>query len=483
MRAFFIFLKVVLGIVVVAVLFVVAVAVYNSFDEELTLEAQAILRPLPMGKVEELNGYIAFLGVSAPKDEDQIAWGRTAAKAYMTQGQPGFTRTLTWQKEITGPLVASNKATQWCRQEEFDCLPVARERSAELDKELADETNALYLKRYRKMREAPQFREIEIGYDPAALWPSYFPVLHGASLARLDTALKFNAGDYEGAVAELEREVSFHRRVVAGNHSLIATLIATAVMNRDLLFVSELLRTGGAPLAPYRPRLQALAAPQLGARVLAEAFAREAQMGLTFARDMRQNMQAKRADTAMAIGLEDELGAPIAWVLSWFVKPNETVNLMAGAHAIEAAVLAAPASGYDAALAKARSERKALLDPLDNGPWYSELRNPVGKMVMLANSPEPFLARYAAKVHDLDALARMVDLQATLADRGITEPAAIAAFVVGEGSKSHPDPFTGRAFAFDPATRQLSFKPRGKGGGLYEGMEKRFKHKNVAIVA
>ena len=79
---------------------------------------------------------------------------------------------------------------------------------------------------------------------------------------------------------------------------------------------------------------------------------------------------------------------------------------------------------------------------------------------------------------DVGCLKRAFDDQRS--PRVQLETAAIAAFVAGEGAKSHPDPYTGKAFAFDPEKRMLSFESRAKGRWGDE-LKKRYGRAGIAL--
>lgn len=446
-------LKLALGLAVAGVAGFVAVAIYNAFDEDLSAQAQALLAPPAMGKIEDKNGYIAFLGLVAPKGYDQMEWGRKAAVAFTAQAQPGFTRTPEWKEATRSHIQVPKAQKQWCTPEARDCLAEAKTGGEALAKRLAEGDNAELLARYRKVRAALEFSELYMGALMLDIPSSYFALRAGASLVLADIALKAGAGDFEAAVAELEREVAFHRRIIGGGRILVTVLSGEAMLARDLLTISELLRTSGGRIAPYHARLRELTRPQASTATLQPAFRAIAHEKVNWAQHWRTFLR----DNADIVRFGHEGQAWENLVLSFFIRPNETANVVASFMTAEASIAGVPAAQFDQEAARIRNANDALLER----PWYAEGSNPVGKgMVELATVR---LADYASRMNDLQALERMVDLQATLAARSITDTAAIAAFVAGEGVQSRADPYTGKAFAFDPDKRLLSFEPRVKG--------------------
>ena len=455
-------LQIVLGLAGLVAAVVAAAAIYNAFDEDLTPEAKAMLAPPPMGKVEDRNGYVAFLGLVAPKGQDQMEWGRKAAAAFTAQAQPGFTRSAEWEKATRSHIKIPADRNKWCRP---DCLSEAKSDGGAVARRLADPDNAELLARYRKVREAPEFAELYVG-ERVASFPRSHPALYaGSALSLSEAAGKANAGDPEALVAELEREVAFHRRMVDNGRMLITVMAGQSGLTRDLLVISEMVRfDAGSKLAGYGPRLRALTRPQVSAKALQPGFRFEAHEGVSWAKDWRQLLRET------ATPLPDNLQLSSNWTQSLFIRPNETINRVAALMRNEAAIADAATDQFDRQAAAIDAARNELLAR----PLYAEAFNPVGKSVaeLVANSR---LAPYAARMNDLQALERMVDLQVSIATSGPVAPDAVAAHVAGESAPR--DPYTGKPFAFDPATRLLSFEPRAK---IWGDMKKRYGGK-VAI--
>jgi hypothetical protein len=468
-------LKAVLGIAAVAVLCFLALVAINAVDEDLSADAQALLAPPPMGRIEDGNGFIAFLGIAAPRDQDQMEWGRKAAAAYAAQAQSGFVQSPEWKEATRAHLGRSARGDAlmpWCTPEARDCLAEAKRDRAAVAKLLEAGDNALLLARYRKARAGATFADLYVGANVAADIPSYSSLIYGASLALADSAARLAAGNVAAAVAELEREVAFHRRMIAGGRTVITVMVGNRLLARDLLTISELVRSENKRIAPYRARLAALTRPQASAAALDPALRFEVHAWVDFAHGIRRILRDNRG-WMLRDGVTINLSPVFNWALSLLALPNQTANLVAAAAKLDAAVTGAPAAQFDAKAREVAAAKAAQLA----GPWYSKLRNPVGKENF---EDGPDLAVYAARMHDLQALERMTSLQIALAERGIAGSAAAAAFVAGEGAKPYADPYTGEPFAFDAAKRLLSFEPRSKGGVGGE-LKKRYGRTGIAL--
>jgi len=119
-------LKLALWLIVFAAVTFVGALAYNAFDEELSAEAKALLAAPPMGAIDDQNGYIAFLGMAAPKERDQMEWGRKAAAAFTAQAQPGFIRTPEWKEAIRSHVRIPEAQQQGCKPESAIAWPKRR---------------------------------------------------------------------------------------------------------------------------------------------------------------------------------------------------------------------------------------------------------------------------------------------------------------------------------------------------------------------
>jgi hypothetical protein len=449
----------------ILVALVLAIAACNLVDEDLNPATQALMVQPPMGKADDSNGYVAFLGMSGPAGQDPAEWGRKAAQAYAAQGTPGFAKTPEWDNATRTHLMATKEAA-WCIPEKQDCVALAREKRDSLQAVLAQAPHPELLARYRVVREKPVFADVSIGTDPLAMLPAFPRLVEASALTRLDIALKAAAGDVDAAVAELEREIAFHRRMLAEGRTLITVMVGNTLLVRDLLVASELLRAGGTAVAPFRARLQTAAGIPVDMKSMEVAMQNEASMGLSFTKGLRAKMRDERAKEMYgALGINPLSSS--SWWFSWLVRENETVNLLAALYASEMASLKVPAASFNEARKAAVDRKNALVEH----SWYGAFFNPVGKGIATAMLPS--FQSYVARMHDLEALRRMVHLQATMAERGIAEPAAMAAFVAGEGAKEDANPLTGKPFDFDPGKRRLSFDPVGTGSFMAE-LKQRF---------
>jgi len=430
---------------------------YVSFDEEITPETRAMMVRAPAGKVDDRNGYVDFLAMGAPEGQDLAAWGRKAAQAFMAQEDPGFARTAEWKASTRSHLRPTRDAAGWCAPEKQDCLALAAAKREALAPTLQAATNAELLRRYRIARGKPEFTDLPVS-NLLAEGPAHSMLAQAAAMVRLDIALRTAGGDLEGAVAELELEAAFHRRILDGGRSLAITVVGASLLSRDLLLASELLRGGGEALAPFKARLLALAEAPISTRSVETAMRTEAAASMDFVSRMRDRPEV------LAAAMEPLVPSYASGLAVRYMRQGQTMNTLAGLLRLDIAVAGVPATGFAAAAKAALEHRKALFEQ----PWHAELSNPVGYEIVRLVVPASAMAPQVSRIHDLEGLRRMVHLQARAASDGIADEAGIAALVAAEAAKGVVVPYTGKPFAFDAATRRLSFETPGTSVVVYE---------------
>ncbi|MBI4207644.1 MAG: hypothetical protein HY527_21700 [Betaproteobacteria bacterium] len=439
------------------VLFGAAVA-YYSFDDELSPDARALLAAPKLGEPTDANGYVAFLGMGAPSGHDQMAWGRKVLAALRAQDADGFKKDAAWEGTVK-PQLGFSKDVPWCWPEKQFCLALAREKGEALARLLED--NRKMLARYRTMRDKPVFDDAYLSPRADAWFPPYQLIPNSHSLALLTVIRQAAAGDLDGAIGELERETAFHGRFAASARYLIGKSVAAVLIARDALVLSDLIATSKGGIAPYGARIEAMTR-----RLEADLTLREAPLTWEIYVSATQAMELRRrppygSPDAPGNVLIDTLGALI-------YRPNASVNALVASHQEQLAILGKGPLNFDQALAKAEEATRRLESP----SWIDVLRNPVGSL-LLSLSPLSY-GEFFARAYNVAGLLRLVALQAAVVARGIESPEAIAQFLASEAAKPYADPFTGKPMAWDGASRQLYFQPRGRGAGWIEALKTRY---------
>jgi hypothetical protein len=181
----------------------------NATDEPLSSDAQALLRRPPPPAPTEANAFIDFLALGAPADAPTYATG--VAQLAVLNGR----------SDARLIEVKFDPQSLLCKYGRYlSCVAAnAAPARAKLD------THAIHLGRYLAMRGKPQFVDLYAPVSPDNELPSYFLMTSGHRLVLTRAAIAFNAGQRAAALADLEAELAFYRRMASGSRSLLPKLL------------------------------------------------------------------------------------------------------------------------------------------------------------------------------------------------------------------------------------------------------------------
>jgi hypothetical protein len=441
---------------VIAVLGLVVAAWFgiNATDQELSSEAKALMSVAPPPAPSQKNGYLDSLSLSAPDDIPAYEFALRRLRVLQTA-----------QAERSADTLAGLANARFdsrlpdCRPAESSCLNATAGHPLLLE---LVEGHQVFLARYRAMREKPEFIDLLELASPDDEFPSYFNLVQGQRLSFLVAAIKFNAGDHAGAIAELEKENAFHRRMGVGGRTLILKMVSYAVLERDALFVADIARK----MAPKKEgplwrRLETLVRPPTKDELDVVPSLR-----VDFAQSMRW-MQTRRyvrmSDSYYALAKTyPEIGTRPWWdpVAPYLYRPNDSLNLFAANMNVWLTVAARPSKDYYKAT-KAAGEQVQALAP---GLPASLIINPVGRRHPNLRAGE---IDYICRMHGHSGVLALVRLQTKLRAEAISKPEAVRAALAGALGSSHADPFTGEPMVFDPGNMTIGFATEVKciGGG------------------
>jgi hypothetical protein len=402
------------------------VAVINLRDEPLQPEAAAFLDASPTKVPAERNAFYYVVGFEGPAGDDPHKAGKAwidsldAAQQQLLSGAEAA-----WPPQPRGLA----KIEAYCVPEKGSCIRWLKE-TTEGRPALAD--NAAIVKRYQRVLSYPAYAEMT---DPRLYTyplPRYVGFGNAQRLFLLHIADRLERGQIDDALGALRDEIDFDRRMLAGSRTLLHKLVAAAALQRTLLFTSDALGTYRQQIGP-------------GAAMIAEALR-------PLSAEERALTPGLRTELIMAASaLEpkrwraEDMGWPIPTaLLKPFYRHRATVNGMYKVTRDWSDVDNASASDLGTALIRAREAE----------PEFSPRRaiyNPVGKLLVANNLPR--LNASFERIHDTDALVRLVALQADIVAQDVKHE-DVPAF-----SKKALDPYTGKPFAWDASTRQLSFEP------------------------
>jgi len=305
----------------------------------------------------------------------------------------------------------------------------------------------------------PRFEDAYVPSRIESSLPNYQPLLAGQTLLRAVIFAKATAGDAAGALEEMERDIAFYRRAVAGSRTLVGNVIVSRGLANDALLLSELMHSQRAAMAPHAARIARMlegADAELDVRPVLQLEIR------AIANTMRNPDPALIAFGERPLGFE-----------KLFYRPNATTNSVVAIESRKLAALRGDASGYDKARAAVAEIDKSQSDL----GWAEYARNPVGAMIVAMGGLSPQV--YVGRMHDTVALLALVRAQAAGLEGRASKPEDIAALLSADGGKRFADPFTGKPFAFDAQSSSIWFTARAKGG--WQGDVARKSDQRVAV--
>lgn len=418
--------------VVVAVAGLVAV---NLFDEDLAAESRALFERPPRAFSRD-SGWAVLAGFNAPAGVDP--------RDYATVPRPPGAVRASARPPAHGELAVRAPAELLCLPEKMDCVAMFAAQARFVDDLAAD--NATLLARYDELLRSTGLSDVVHGLDAYDTFHQGGLVL-GVQRIRLSQAGAAAArGRVDQALAWIEADAAFYRRWLEEADTLLSKMLALRAFTRPLRVAGQVARAA--------PRLTPAQADAL-ARITAPLTA--AQRGLAAPVRAEAVFLAESLDELIAgpRSASKATGAPrwMAEIASRTAKRNATLNFAAplyanwmGLDAVDSSALAPAIERYQA------GERERI------APSWRWMYNWSGRAIVAETHYDP--SNYLWRLRDGDAFASLMRCATTLR-AGNVAPEAAAAFIA-----SNPaciDPFNARAFAWDAASGEISFKAASEG--------------------
>lgn len=415
-------------------------------DEDLTGEVVQILKDPPRVPAKQ-NAFYVFWGFEADPSLDAHSVGMSMVEALeqaRAQQKSIAYDDLQWFLG-TSPLKI-DRSDKDLYQAGTNSLTQVRAERAKI--EVSEQKLQPYIKRYQLLRSYTDFKEpVPRNADEPMLGYAGLVAISGLTDARitLDMADKAKQG---AALKNLAAELRLWRRVSQESETLITKMVATKVLQRKFGLVADLLAES--PEIAVNP-------PDL----LAEITRPLAENEISLERALLGEF---RWVSGMFLGLLSEIDAAPYSVSNMFnklilargFKPKATVNLsfaknkeLRDFYNRPAAAIAVNKSAFIADWGRFSSYSPSTL-------FY----NPVGKVLVYVAPPD--YGTYVYRMHDLDALSRLLELQRQLAVARLSTD-KVAAFL-RQSDASLRDPYTGKPMRWDPVARTLSMQGHGKDG-------------------
>ena len=411
-----------LGIIVLPIAVLVLV---NLLDEDLDPRAAAYGAPRAASVPEAENAYYAMLAMNASDGADGIAY----ARAWLNEVKAAASEN---RKEKL-PESPRAKRPELCDSRQTACLALLRDKADEVSQQL--EAYKEDLARYETLLGYKRFEEVlDFQMRVESSLPSYAGLLNAQRAYLLRIGLDIEAGKLEKAVVALEREFAFQRMVLGNSHSLLGKMISVASYWRALQFVNELTEVYADELSPYMQRMSNVLKP-LEPPALSIANWAEMEFG-----NLREASQSYES-------LEQQYGkVPLGRIGHGLLfKRNATLNRGYRFFSGIVPPLNATADRIEGELNV--YERMWL-------PTWDYIYNPVGK-IMTNIMPN----YYALRLHDLDALRRLLALRVEMLIAGVGVEQA-PGFIANSDARFQ-NPYTRKPMGWDAEKKRMYFDASG----------------------
>ncbi|MDH5631267.1 MAG: hypothetical protein OEY96_14045 [Gammaproteobacteria bacterium] len=236
-----IFKKILLGLVTLVISLITIVLLINLsiFDEELDPEIQELIKPKPLVLSPD-NAYFAYMGISASADKDMMESGMAFVKRYAENRNNGIDDMLTQDYlETLGKRIPDTLGDnfEFCSvRKQNDCVSKINKQIADMPAD--DPLLLLQLQRYQTMIKLQKF-EYPFQFSNMSLLPGYSPIL---KLNKIQISTISQQLNNSKIIKNLIADIKFWRMALDQDNLLIGKMIALEPLWSDLGFLSDFIR-------------------------------------------------------------------------------------------------------------------------------------------------------------------------------------------------------------------------------------------------
>lgn len=425
-----------------------AILAINSIDQAPT-EAARLLATTPANEFNPRNGFIAYVGSSAPADTEVIAWGTKWIGAHHAALDKAA-REAAAKNYPTNALPFKGDAKLLCEPGAASCIELARERGSAW-RELV-QANAVAMERQMALVEYPAFDEIYFAPHPesgSVYWSNPARRL-ALNLAALDAA----EGRTEAALTAIGKRIAFDRRALEGSQTLISGMVAIRWLTEDYALLADLLAYHPRLATEKKSALMAMTEPLTTAQARSIAqrlFEGEGRWQIrALGNEFRALSEAEDFSELWKAPLRGDGQKFLSTLATQFLLPQATLNRLAADNlAFRQRVNAFSPESWKAWMA----QEKQLADAAGEGDWsWLNVYNLTGRI--LARSASPDYSAYLPRIFNLMGITRLARLQVSLlADEA--NDADVTAKIAAR--KDLYDPFSNLPMGWDSSQRRLHF--------------------------
>ena len=426
-----------------------AIVAINAFDEDLSPQTVALLKPPANPYAPDENLYIALVGFDAPEGQSVVTVGQAriaeneVATRNVLKNPETFSESM--ERYENQERLAFRGNPDFCRLLEGSCWTAVDSHRREINT-LLEDNQELY-RRYLALHSLRGYFETQNSYFLSGASPP----AQARAVFLTNIALRIKTGktaqDKNAALLELRDDVETWRRMLVGNGGLMSKVIALVSLHGDYVFLGDMISDPSIDLVPLSAGVE---------DILARVAADDWKLHHTFVNDFRASAvlfeRLRSSKTDFPRLFRPRYPPPEWWEPYWgqiqgyFLKVNATQNINARAMIeVQKMVETDPRQLLTA------QGRLFIWDEGNLGFGPSYIYNPTGKLLVAtrASSYDDWPLRF----YDVAAYAR--------ADRLAYEirKQRIAASDIPAFSRQHPEwathPVSGELFVWDPEARQL----------------------------
>jgi hypothetical protein len=423
-------------VAIVAVAFTAGAILYLWLrDEELTPAARAVLSAQAPNIPEEQNAYFFLLGLDAPPGSDPFAAGRAKLDEHRTRlaaPRGGRKEQPVQNSAFSAPKEFSR---DFCDGTKNDCLRVYQRAEREILKAVAD--NPVLVQRCESLYAYPSFADPSTPVLDDLLLPAYSVAASCVRLSHALAAIDIKNGRTAQALSRLARDNAFWRMLLAQANTLITKMVAVAMVRLHNRLFADVLSSDTAGLtekaAPFADPTRPITAAELD---LTPVWLWEAGANARLFSEL---------DSVNALAQREEWNGAVAeaWTMFPGYRRNATINMIV--HRFEQ--ISTFCRNKPRLIVQ---NRDAFESEMGRPAMGNALYNPIGKLLALG---APEVTDYPLRIHDLDALVRLVRLKQDILTRGVQD-SNVQAFL-DQSSPALFDPYTERPMNWDAARRVL----------------------------
>ncbi|MBY0572560.1 MAG: hypothetical protein K2P84_02665 [Undibacterium sp.] len=418
------FKKIALYILSLFVGFALLLIIINlpMFDEELRPDVK-LANQIPSEIDPQQNAYFSLLGMqaSAEKDMHLVGVQLTARHVQNREQHQQDELTAADREEIAG---GEDLDRAWLEQysscnsrKVSGCLA---KMVAEIEKKpVTDVRFQVAMRRYKQLIEMGQYQDLQRA-SPGTPLPQFGTPLRFAKIYLAQLSIEKDPLVF---LIALKKDMKFWRMVLNQSTTLISKMIATAVISNDLQYLSEFLQNKTFTTQQQRLIQELLVVLSKDELDISKAIWGEGRMMMSIYNSMKENQLVR---------MTSQYNATLNIYYDFAVKPDIDLAKLSSMKLAQA-------------LSQTRPSRQL---PLTWSP--SSLYNIMGKLLVVDASPS--FIEYIARVHDLNGMILLVQLQLSLKSLPIE--------ALEDGIKKSPikNPYTNQAMLWNKANGTIEFK-------------------------